>query len=99
MKDKITAFIDGLIVYDYILFGSVFALFLLFIILAIIARKKVVLALFLTLFSFVLLFFGSIVGYVQMHKFLFKNSTKLVSQKNTVKIQVKKNLYFLFLQF
>jgi hypothetical protein len=81
MKDKITAFIDGLIVYDYILFGSVFALFLLFIILAIVTRKKVGLAVFLTLFSFVLLFLGPIVGYVQMHKFLFKNSTKLVSQK------------------
>jgi hypothetical protein len=81
MKDKITAFIDGLIVYDYILFGSIFTLFLLFIILAIVVRKRVALAVFLTVFSFILLFVGSVIGYVQMHKFLFKNSTTLTSQK------------------
>jgi len=81
MKEKIGAFIDGLIVYDYILFGSVFALFLLFIILAILLRKKLGVAVFLTVFSFVLLFIAPIVGYVEMHKFLFKNSTVLISQK------------------
>ena len=81
MKAKIATFIDGLIVYDYILFGSVFILFLLLIILAIVLRKKVTLAVFLTLFSFMLLFVGPVIGYIQMHKFLFKNSTVLTSQK------------------
>jgi hypothetical protein len=81
MKEKIGAFIDGLIVYDYILFGSIFALFLLFIILAILLRKKLGLAVFLIVFSFALLFIAPIVGYVEMHKFLFKNSTVLISQK------------------
>ena len=81
MKEKITTFINSLIVYDYILFGSIFILFLLFIILAIVIRKKVKLAIFLTLFSFILLFIGPIVGYIEMHKFLFKNSTTLISQK------------------
>jgi len=95
MKEKITAFLDGLIVYDYILFGSIFVLFLLFIILAIVLRKRVGLALFLTLFSFILLFMGPIVGYIQMHKFLFKNSTTLTSQKKlhfTKAVVVKGNL-------
>ena len=81
MKTKITAFIDGLIVYDYILFGSVFALFILFVILAIVLRKKVVLSVFLALFSFVFLIVAPVIGYMQMHKFLFKNSTVLISQK------------------
>ncbi len=81
MKAKITAFIDSLIVYDYILFGSVFILFLLFLILAIVVRKKVALSVFLVIFSFIFLFISPIIGYKQMHKFLFKNSTTLISQK------------------
>ncbi|MEA3331319.1 MAG: DUF2393 family protein [Campylobacterota bacterium] len=81
MKAKITAFIDGLIIYDYVLFGVVFVLFILFIILAIMLRKKAGLAIFLAFFSFLLLFLAPTVGYVQMHKFLFKNSTELISQK------------------
>ncbi len=81
MKDKITAFIDGLIIYDYILFGSVFTLFILFIVLAILLRRKVKLAIFLSIFSFLILFVGPIVGYIQMHKFLFKNSITLTYQK------------------
>jgi len=81
MKAKITAFIDSLILYDYILFGSVFVLFILFIILAIILRKKVLLAVFLFLFSFLLLILGPTLGYIKMHEYLFKNSTTLLSQK------------------
>ncbi|MCD6433795.1 MAG: DUF2393 family protein, partial [Sulfurimonas sp.] len=81
MKAKITALIDGLIAYDYILFGVVFVLFILFITLAIILRKKSGLAIFLALFSFLLLFLAPTIGYVQMHKILFKNSTELISQK------------------
>ncbi len=81
MKAKITAFIDSLILYDYILFGSVFVLFILFIILAIILRKKVFLAVFLFLFSFLLLILGPTLGYIKMHEYLFKNSTTLLSQK------------------
>ena len=81
MKEKLTAFIDGLIIYDYILFGSVFALFLLFMILAIILRRKATLAIFFVLFSFILLFGGPVLGYIEMHKFLFKNSIVLTYQK------------------
>jgi len=81
LKDKITAFINELVTYDYILFGSVFILFILFIILAIILRKKVALSIFLILLSFLILVLGPTLGYIKMHDYLFKNSCELISQK------------------
>ena len=81
IKEKITAFINELVTYDYILFGSIFALFLLFIILAIVLRKKVGLSIFLIIFSFVILIVGPTLGYIKMHEYLYKNSCELVSQK------------------
>jgi len=81
MKAKITAFIDTLIMYDYILFGASFGLFLLFIILTIILRKKVFLATLFGLLAFFTLILGPTLGYFQMHEYLFKNSTQLTSQK------------------
>jgi len=81
MKEKITTFIDGLIIYDYIFFGSVFLLFILFFIITILLRKRIVLAIFFLFLSITILTVGSIVGYIQMHKYLFKNKTVLISQK------------------
>jgi hypothetical protein len=81
MKAKITAFINGLITYDYILFGSVFVLFILFIVLAILLRKRVILALFFVLFAFAIFMLGPTLGYIKMHEYLFKNSVELISQK------------------
>lgn len=81
MKSKITAFIDGLITYDYILFGAVFGLFILFIILGILLRKKTFFAIISILISFVILFLGPTLGYIKMHEYLFKNITELTSQK------------------
>ncbi len=81
MKIKIQNFIDGLIPYDYILFGSVLVLFVLFIVLAILVRKKITLAIFLVLLAFATFLLGPTLGYVAMHKFLFKNHTELISQK------------------
>lgn len=81
MKEKVLSFIHNLIFYDYILFGGVFALFIVLIILAILVRRKIGLAIFLVIFSFVLLFFGPIVGYVKMHKYLYKNTLTLNSEK------------------
>jgi hypothetical protein len=81
MKHKIQAFIDGLILYDYILFGASFVLFLLFIILAIVLRKHLKSALFCVLLSFAILLLGPTVGYIEMHKFLYKNSVKLTEYK------------------
>ncbi len=82
LKTKITAFINELILYDYILFGSVFVLFILFIILGIVLRKKIGLAIFLILLAFIILALGPTLGYVKMHDFLFKNTTTLTYQKN-----------------
>jgi len=81
MKEKIISFIHNLIIYDYILFGTVFILFILFIILAIVVRNRVGFSIFLVLFSFIFLVFAPFFGYIQMHKYLFKNSTTLISQK------------------
>ncbi|MCW8895632.1 MAG: DUF2393 domain-containing protein [Sulfurimonas sp.] len=81
MTEKITTFLNGLIIYDYILFGTVFTIFLLLIILGIVQRHKIVLALSLILLSFIVLSVGSIVGYIQMHNYLFKNTSSITSQK------------------
>lgn len=81
MQSKIAVFLEGLISYDYILFGSTFLLFLLFIILAIILRRRVGLAIFLVILSFGILILAPTLGYVKMHEYLFKNSTQLISQK------------------
>jgi hypothetical protein len=81
MKEKITIFIEGLISYDYLLFGGVFFLFLLFIILGILLRKRVVLALFFILLAFTILLLGPSLGYIKLHEYLFKNSVTLISQK------------------
>lgn len=81
MNSKITLFIDGLIKWDYLLFGSVFVLFLLFIILGIVLRKKLILAILFLLLGFSILLLGPTLGYMKLHETLFKNSTLLESQK------------------
>jgi uncharacterized membrane protein YcgQ (UPF0703/DUF1980 family) len=80
MKEKITAFIQGLISYDYILFASAFTLFILLIVASILLRRKVGLSIFVLLLSFSVLFLGPTIGYIKMHQFLFKNSVTLTSQ-------------------
>lgn len=81
MKSKIQAFLETLIMYDYILFGASFILFILFIILGIVLRKKVGFAIFLILLAFSILLLGPTLGRQEMHSFLFHNITVLTSQK------------------
>jgi len=81
MKNKITSFLDGLITYDYILFGGILLLFILMIVFSILLRKKKKLSLFLAIFSFIFLMVMPFIGYKIMHNELFKNQTILVSQK------------------
>ena len=81
MSLRITNFINEMILYDYLLFGGVLTVFLLFLILAVIFRRKLTLALMLILLGFITLFFGSIFGYIKMHEYIFKNTTSIVSQK------------------
>ncbi|MDK9692731.1 MAG: DUF2393 domain-containing protein [Sulfurimonas sp.] len=78
---KLSEFIKNLIIYDYILFGSLLALFLLFIILGIIFRHRLGVALFFIFLAFSLLLGGATFGYKAMHDYLFKNETVLLSQK------------------
>lgn len=81
MTWKISKFIDGLILYDYILFGTLFLLFILFVTLGILLRNRAAAAIFLILFAFTQLVVGSTYGYVKMHEYLFKNETSITSQK------------------
>ncbi len=81
MKVKIESLIDGFIIYDYILFGSVVTLFVLLIVLAILLRHKLILAIFLVLLAFTMFLFAPTLGYIGLHKFLFKNHTELIDQK------------------
>jgi len=81
MKEKITAFIQNLITYDYILFASSFVLFILFVVLSLLLKRKVGLSIFFILVSFAILFLGPTLGYIKMHQYLFKNSIELISQK------------------
>jgi len=81
LEAKITTFIQNLIIYDYILFGSAFIFFILFIIIGIILRKKTILAIFFILFAFSMLLLAPTLGYVKLHQYLFKNTTTLTLQK------------------
>jgi hypothetical protein len=81
MKHKVIAFIDSLILYDYILFGVVALLFILFLILAIVLRNRVGISIFIILLAFATLLLGPTLGYKFMHDFLFKNSVKITTIK------------------
>lgn len=82
--EAITKLISELIIFDYILFGVVLVIFLLFVTLGIIFRHKTGLAITLILFSFIFLIAGSIFGYIEMHRFLFKNTTTVTTQKKLI---------------
>ncbi|WP_295051623.1 DUF2393 family protein [Sulfuricurvum sp.] len=73
MKAKIIEFIHHLIIYDYFLFGGIFVLFLLLLVLAIALRHKMALAIAFVVLAFGVLTAGPIVGYLQLHHYLFKN--------------------------
>lgn len=77
MNPKVTAFIDELIIYDYVLFASSFTLFILFIVLTIILHKKIGVAIFFLILAFSALLIMPSYGYIVMHNYLFKNSVTL----------------------
>ena len=79
-KELIQNFIDGLIIYDYMLFGGVFVLFILFILLAILSRNKTFFATIFILLAVFTLFVSPFVGYIQLHKYLFKHDIEMTSQ-------------------
>lgn len=81
MKAQITTFVKELIIYDLILFGSSFLLFILLIILGILLRRKTAIAVLIVLLSFTILFLAPTLGYVKMHEYLYKHKTQLLSEK------------------
>lgn len=81
MKASIAAFIDELIVYDYVLFSSVLTIFIFLLILAVVLRRNTALTIFMVILSFVVLGAGPTLGYIKMHQILYKNTTELISQK------------------
>ena len=81
MKNKITSLLDGLITYDYILFGAILLIFILLIVFSLLLRKKIVVSIFLAIFAFIFLIAGPFIGYTIMHNELFKKQVTLVSQK------------------
>jgi hypothetical protein len=81
MGGKLRAFIDGLIVYDYILFATSFCIFILLVILGILLRKKTFISVTLILIAFLNIILVPTVGYVKMHEYLYKNELTLTYQK------------------
>ncbi len=81
MKQQIIAFIDSLILYDYILLGAVAALFILFLILAILIRRRPGLSVFMVLLAFIILLLGPTLGYMKLHEFLFKNEVTITDAR------------------
>ncbi|MBW6489460.1 DUF2393 family protein [Sulfurimonas sp.] len=79
--DVVTEFIKELIIYDFILFGSLLLFFILFIVLGVFLRNRIILAILIIFFAFITLFAGSFFGYIAMHKHLFKNETVLLSEQ------------------
>jgi hypothetical protein len=78
---KITTFIQSLAKFDYVLFSSIFIIFLVLIILAIILREKLILSISLSLLSFVVLFVAPVVGYYKMHNIVYKHTVSITSEK------------------
>jgi hypothetical protein len=74
MKHRIIDFIHHLLVYDYLLFGGIFILFLLLLILAIALRNKMGFAIFLVFIAFGVLTIGPVAGYITLHQYLFKHT-------------------------
>lgn len=82
MKIDIHDFINHLLVYDYILFGGVIILFLIFIILAIAFHEKQTFPIIMVLLAFVTLTVAPIVGYMNLHHYLFKHKTVITDVKS-----------------
>ena len=81
MKEKILAFVHQLSNYDYILFAGLFVLFLLLLILTLLLRRRAILSTILLLMSLATLFVAPVVGYFQLHEYLYKHTTKLIDYK------------------
>jgi hypothetical protein len=81
MSFSIARFIEELIVYDYILLGSTFFIFITLVILAIVKRNKTYMSIFLFTLAFSIAILSPTIIRTQMHKVLFKNSATITDKK------------------
>jgi hypothetical protein len=81
MKAKINAVIDSLIIQDYILFITVFVSFLALMIIGILLKEKRGISIIIVTIAFLIIILGPTLGYVQMHKFLYKKTLELESEQ------------------
>ncbi|MBU0631521.1 DUF2393 domain-containing protein [bacterium] len=81
MKNRILAFLEGLTNYDYALFGGIFILFLLLLVITLLLRKKHIISTIMLVLSALTLFVGPVVGYIELHKILYKNSCVVTDSK------------------
>lgn len=84
MREKLLDFLHNLTNYDYVLFASLFILFLLLLVLTVFIRKYSflsILTLFISLFT---LFVAPFIGYKKLHQYLYptSNSVKEVKALN-----------------
>lgn len=77
VRSFITDFINTLTNYDYIGFILAFVLFVLFLILALMLRKKIKLAFLLMSLAFLSLFMAPVAMHILVKKTLFKNEAKI----------------------
>ena len=97
-KVKLLDFFATLTMYDYGGFAVVFMLFILFLVLALIARKRVLLSILLILLAFGALFAGPYVVYTFVHSTLYKSSAKVTTAKKlhyTKTLVVKGEIHYL----
>ncbi|MDY0116592.1 MAG: DUF2393 family protein [Sulfurimonadaceae bacterium] len=81
MKEKITTIVENIIMYDYLLFGGAFFLFILFIIFALLARRRAWISTLLITIAFAVILTAPTMGYEYMHTSLFKNEIIITSEK------------------
>ena len=82
MKKHVIELLHTLSLYDYLLFGGIIFLFLLFLILSILFRHKQTLAISLVLLAFISLLVAPIGGYIALHALMYKHTVTLTTVKD-----------------
>ena len=77
MTEQLTAFLDELILYDYLLLGGTVLLFILCLLLAVLLRKRLLLFFPMLLLALLVISAGPTVGYTKLHAIIFKNTVTL----------------------
>lgn len=81
MKEKVFQFINNLLIYDYILFGSIILLFILLLLLAVLLRRNIIVSVFVVIFALLFIIVTPIVGYQEVHSYIFKNHLENITIK------------------